>query len=197
MKSKEQKERTLKEWIELNVSGKIQNIIEGFKETNTKLLPIEELEKGGNTVLKNIDSIKVEVRVGTPIDIWEGVGSSREQNIDKLEVYYVDEKEITDYNSLWEITKSGWDSESEFVYPYIQVNGEWLRWDNQSLRMDMGIYVWTKENRQKYFGVMLTGGFDDERIVMKNPMTSNGIKIGRNQPCHCGSGIKFKKCCLN
>jgi len=191
------REITLKEWIELNVSGKIQNIIEGFKETNTKLLPIEELEKGGNTVLKNIDSNKVEVRVGTPIDIWEGVGSSREQNIDKLEVYYVDEKEITDYNSLWEITKSGWDSESEFVYPYIQVNGEWLRWDNQSLRMDMGIYVWTKENQQKYIGVMLTGGFDDERIVMKNPMTSNGIKIGRNQPCHCGSGIKFKKCCLN
>ena len=125
------------------------------------------------------------VQVGTPIDIWEGVGSSREQDIDKLEVYYVDEKEITDYNSLWEITKSGWDSESEFVYPYIQVNGEWLRWDNQSLRMDMGIYVWTKENQQKYIGVMLTGGFDDERIVMKNPMTSNGIKIGRNQPLIC------------
>ncbi len=23
------------------------------------------------------------------------------------------------------------------------------------------------------------------------------IKIGRNDPCHCGSGKKFKKCCLN
>lgn len=22
-------------------------------------------------------------------------------------------------------------------------------------------------------------------------------KIGRNDPCHCGSGVKFKKCCLN
>ena len=22
-------------------------------------------------------------------------------------------------------------------------------------------------------------------------------KIGRNDPCHCGSGKKFKKCCLN
>ena len=22
-------------------------------------------------------------------------------------------------------------------------------------------------------------------------------KIGRNDPCACGSGIKFKKCCLN
>jgi len=22
-------------------------------------------------------------------------------------------------------------------------------------------------------------------------------KVGRNEPCPCGSGIKFKKCCLN
>ena len=24
-----------------------------------------------------------------------------------------------------------------------------------------------------------------------------GIKIGRNDPCLCGSGKKYKKCCLN
>jgi hypothetical protein len=23
------------------------------------------------------------------------------------------------------------------------------------------------------------------------------VKIGRNEICHCGSGIKYKKCCLN
>jgi len=23
------------------------------------------------------------------------------------------------------------------------------------------------------------------------------IKVGRNEPCPCGSGKKFKKCCLN
>lgn len=22
-------------------------------------------------------------------------------------------------------------------------------------------------------------------------------KLGRNDPCHCGSGKKYKKCCLN
>lgn len=22
-------------------------------------------------------------------------------------------------------------------------------------------------------------------------------KHGRNEPCHCGSGLKFKKCCVN
>ncbi|XEC96014.1 SEC-C metal-binding domain-containing protein [Paenibacillus tarimensis] len=25
---------------------------------------------------------------------------------------------------------------------------------------------------------------------------SNSVKIGRNDPCHCGSGKKYKKCCL-
>lgn len=24
----------------------------------------------------------------------------------------------------------------------------------------------------------------------------NKMKIGRNDPCYCGSGIKYKKCCL-
>jgi uncharacterized protein YecA (UPF0149 family) len=26
---------------------------------------------------------------------------------------------------------------------------------------------------------------------------STSVKIGRNDPCPCGSGKKFKKCCLN
>jgi hypothetical protein len=25
----------------------------------------------------------------------------------------------------------------------------------------------------------------------------NIYKIGRNEPCPCGSGLKFKKCCLD
>ena len=25
----------------------------------------------------------------------------------------------------------------------------------------------------------------------------NNKKLGRNEPCHCGSGLKFKKCCID
>jgi methionyl aminopeptidase len=34
---------------------------------------------------------------------------------------------------------------------------------------------------------------------MKNKLTTieNSGKIGRNQPCPCGSGLKYKQCCLN
>ena len=40
-------------------------------------------------------------------------------------------------------------------------------------------------------------------IQMKKAPTRNQTyrrphpKVGRNEPCPCGSGLKFKKCCLN
>ena len=27
--------------------------------------------------------------------------------------------------------------------------------------------------------------------------TSNNTQLGRNDKCHCGSGKKYKKCCMN
>lgn len=36
---------------------------------------------------------------------------------------------------------------------------------------------------------------DFSSLLKKNK--SNGIKIGRNAPCPCGSGKKYKKCCGN
>ena len=36
--------------------------------------------------------------------------------------------------------------------------------------------------------------FDESPLIKTNK--KNIIKIGRNDPCHCGSGKKYKKCCL-
>jgi hypothetical protein len=30
----------------------------------------------------------------------------------------------------------------------------------------------------------------------RTPVTRAGSKIGRNDPCPCGSGLKYKKCCM-
>jgi uncharacterized protein YecA (UPF0149 family) len=30
----------------------------------------------------------------------------------------------------------------------------------------------------------------------KMPFSKQSIKIGRNDPCFCGSGKKYKRCCL-
>ncbi len=36
--------------------------------------------------------------------------------------------------------------------------------------------------------------FDDGKNPPAKPVRLEGPKIGRNDPCHCGSGKKFKKC---
>ncbi|MGE5192759.1 MAG: SEC-C metal-binding domain-containing protein, partial [Deltaproteobacteria bacterium] len=37
-------------------------------------------------------------------------------------------------------------------------------------------------------------GVEDEVI---RPIVHGDPKVGRNDPCPCGSGKKFKKCCMN
>jgi hypothetical protein len=45
---------------------------------------------------------------------------------------------------------------------------------------------------------MWNTGYHDQ-FQSKTPATliRSTPKIGRNDPCHCRSGVKFKKCCLN
>lgn len=47
------------------------------------------------------------------------------------------------------------------------------------------------ERKLEYFG-------PEEVVGFKRP-TSGSLtrKLGRNEPCHCGSGTKYKKCCLD
>ncbi len=35
----------------------------------------------------------------------------------------------------------------------------------------------------------------DDKTLVKKPVVNKGAKIGRNDPCPCGSGLKYKKCC--
>ena len=36
-----------------------------------------------------------------------------------------------------------------------------------------------------------------QALPFSSPANQNTQKVGRNDPCPCGSGKKFKKCCLN
>lgn len=38
---------------------------------------------------------------------------------------------------------------------------------------------------------------EDEGYEVEQPFVRDGRKIGRNEPCPCGSGKKYKKCCLD
>ena len=50
-------------------------------------------------------------------------------------------------------------------------------------------YDWFPEEREKIYGKVIATGEDTYRRQNK--------KIGRNEPCPCGSGKKFKQCCMN
>jgi len=42
--------------------------------------------------------------------------------------------------------------------------------------------------------------YDKQQDAIKKrhtPIVRTSKKIGRNEPCFCGSGKKFKKCCIN
>jgi hypothetical protein len=42
----------------------------------------------------------------------------------------------------------------------------------------------------------MQGAFEEAASGKKKPVTRPGSKIGRNDPCPCGSGLKYKKCCM-
>ena len=37
--------------------------------------------------------------------------------------------------------------------------------------------------------------WDEDFLVSQQPYVRQNSKIGRNDPCPCGSGKKYKKCC--
>jgi preprotein translocase subunit SecA len=42
----------------------------------------------------------------------------------------------------------------------------------------------------------LREAFDEAASGKRKPITRPGSKIGRNDPCPCGSGKKYKQCCM-
>ena len=50
-----------------------------------------------------------------------------------------------------------------------------------------------RENQQRMAAAKANHG-DDFQENVKQPV-KNGEKIGRNDPCPCGSGKKYKNCC--
>ena len=51
-----------------------------------------------------------------------------------------------------------------------------------------------KEEREKEYRKQLPGSDDEPLPAPVEPIHTDG-KPGRNDPCPCGSGKKFKQCC--
>lgn len=78
-----------------------------------------------------------------------------------------------------------------------------------SIQEDMARWVYRvqiakpePQRRRQYYNVVESGGDGQsggdgggsQRVAPRKPL---GSKIGRNDPCPCGSGKKYKKCCLD
>lgn len=66
--------------------------------------------------------------------------------------------------------------EVEFIARFRDKGGEHEHHENASFVKEEGIWFFT-----------------DGRMVKSKPLSV--AKIGRNEPCPCGSGLKYKKCC--
>lgn len=52
--------------------------------------------------------------------------------------------------------------------------------------------IWIEKNKQ---GMLMCPVCSSKEILITSSIPKK-IKIGRNEPCPCGSGKKYKKCCL-
>jgi len=52
------------------------------------------------------------------------------------------------------------------------------------------VQAWLEKNKER----VEKGGFEEEASAPGVTVMNTGPVVGRNDPCHCGSGKKFKKC---
>ena len=67
--------------------------------------------------------------------------------------------------------------------------------NDKSLKFGLELdYKWVKQDEMEKLVKDMPKG---EKNINYKTKVKTGRKIGRNQPCPCGSGKKYKKCCLN
>lgn len=128
-------------------------------------------------MLENVAFLKNEFSLAIANDLWKMkfVTTWPESKANLFE--YVPEvftrKEITDYNKQWELVSSLIPALPFFARIENEIKAEKI-----------------KENKYKPFDNNITMN-NDGSYIRTDP------KTGRNDPCPCGSGKKFKNCCLN
>ena len=93
-------------------------------------------------------------------------------------------------------------SDKELVTLRLQMNAivriiKWtpLRWMFQHfVKKEYNAYIEQLEKRKAEVAKMKE---DMEKQKQQQKVNTQNQKTGRNAPCHCGSGKKFKKCCID
>jgi uncharacterized protein YecA (UPF0149 family) len=64
--------------------------------------------------------------------------------------------------------------------------------DGVNLKSIRQMKKWLKDHESELRGI---GGAMEQPSQKVETVVNEGPKIGRNDPCPCGSGKKYKKCC--
>ena len=70
--------------------------------------------------------------------------------------------------------------------------------DAEDVEIDLGLRARRATPAPKYMVLPVDGipWKDADRDQQKTQASPRRAKVGRNDPCPCGSGKKYKKCCL-
>ncbi len=63
------------------------------------------------------------------------------------------------------------------------------------IKLLFNIRVESKMERKQVAKPVTASGGSDDGTLQSKPVVRSSPKIGRNDPCPCGSGLKYKKCC--
>ena len=64
-----------------------------------------------------------------------------------------------------------------------------------TVRMMLTVQIRTQEQPKREQVAKPTENTSGDGTLKKQPVRNAGKKVGRNDPCPCGSGKKYKKCC--
>ena len=99
----------------------------------------------------------------------ENTFSPRVKSTPIEDIRFIDINDIKDYNSLWELTQTGWDSEDGKKYPYIMIDNEWWNWDNSDfVRVNCNTFIWSESNHEKYYQFIMKNGGKQPVITLGN-----------------------------
>ena len=92
-------------------------------------------------------------------------------------------------------------AEKDWLYPETVIQSPWqelgkvlLPPPNELWHFGGEIYVGGKDGKLAHYQDEFGRSLGEAAVLKKEVQTR---EIGRNDPCHCGSGRKYKKCCLN
>jgi len=74
-------------------------------------------------------------------------------------------------------------------------NNDAEKWMNEIEPTLVLIHAYWKSHRDNRPSGQINTDFPLGGQMASAPVVRDGVKIGRNDPCPCGSGVKFKKCC--